>query len=809
MTGDGRAIDVDRLRATVADRYRVDREIGRGGMATVFLAGDLRHGRRVALKVLNPDVAASLGRDRFHREIEMAAGLQHPHILPLFSSDEIDGFLFYVMPYVDGESLGQRLAREKQLGLEETTSIVRQVAEALGYAHRKGVIHRDVKPDNILLSPNAAMLADFGIARAVTEAGGETLTRTGTIVGSPAYMSPEQAAGDEEPDARSDIYSLGCVAFECLTGEPPFSARTSRGILLRHIAEPAPRVSSFRRTMPEPVSDVVARALAKLPADRFETPEAFADALEASSYGAAEARFTNPISQAIDEIPRPVRRGAGALATLALTAYVVSLLGVFGGDGGPGGTAAQTDGAPLRMAVLPFENRIDDPTARYAPSLEGLHREMMSTLRQLDGFEVMSERSAEVMAGMVLREAADRNDIDLYVNAWSSLLADSLIVTLQLLDGPTEEQLWRQNYGIPADSSMLLAEFAEPIIQAIADERSIPLTRDDRIRLTAHERPDPAAVLLTQEAWYLGGDAMASRLERALPLLHEAIAIDPDYAQAWSALSTAYSSAPYTIGMSMPRAADSVRWAANRALDLDPQLGEPHANLGWMLFAADAEPEAALAEMKAGYELSPRQEKVVHDYGFGLALLGRYDEALEVVQQELRRDPYSYRLVNLEGKIHLMAGRIDQALSRFDDVLRLSPNFWNTVPIVALTYSLQGRHDEALETVRNLIDQHGEGWRENLAWTYAKAGEHEAARQIADEIRARIDDGGHGSEAYLASIYAMLDEWEIAFELLERAIETYDGSNVMLYAWPAYDPLREDPRFDDVLGRLGFPVDEG
>jgi len=282
---------LDSLREAVADRYAVERELGRGGMATVFLAEDLKHHRPVAIKVLHADLTAALGAERFLREIEIAARLQHPHILPLYDSGAATGFLYYVMPYVEGESLRDRLTREKQLPQDDALRIATEVAGALAYAHSRGVVHRDIKPENIMLSGGTAVVADFGIARAVSAAGaGRHLTETGTIIGTPAYMSPEQATGSEEIDGRSDQYSLACVVYEMLVGEPPFTGPTAQAVLARQSLDMVSPPSIVRSTIPDAVEAAILRALAKLPADRYPTTALFAEALNTRSAATGAVR---------------------------------------------------------------------------------------------------------------------------------------------------------------------------------------------------------------------------------------------------------------------------------------------------------------------------------------------------------------------------------------------------------------------------------------------------------------------------------------------------------------------------------------
>jgi Tol biopolymer transport system component len=303
-----------RIVDALASSYRVTRELGRGAMATVYLAEDLKHRREVAVKVLLPEVASALGPDRFLREIEIAAGLSHPHILPLHDSGEVDGFLFYVMPYVEGESLRERLDREKQLPVDEAVRLGREVADALSYAHSRGVVHRDIKPENILMQSGHAAVADFGIARAVTAAGGDRLTRTGVTVGTPTYMSPEQAAG-EELDGRSDLYALGCVVYEMLAGTPPFTGASVQSLASQHLTvEPRP-VTSFRPAVPAGVAAALQRALAKSPADRFNPVGQFAEALTPAAGVAGKDVGSGST--------RAVWWGAAAIAAIAVTLVVL------------------------------------------------------------------------------------------------------------------------------------------------------------------------------------------------------------------------------------------------------------------------------------------------------------------------------------------------------------------------------------------------------------------------------------------------------------------------------------------------------
>ncbi|MGD2122958.1 MAG: serine/threonine-protein kinase [Gemmatimonadota bacterium] len=338
----------DRLKAALADRYRIEREIGRGGMATVFLARDLRHERQVAVKVLDPELAQGLGADRFLREIRTAANLTHPHILPVFDSGEAHGFLFYVMPYVKGESLRFRLDREGQLPVEEAVQITQEIADALAYAHEEGVIHRDVKPANIMLEAGHAVLADFGVARAVAEAKDERITRTGTSLGTPAYMSPEQATGERDLDGRSDQYALGCVFYEMLAGHPPFAGARAEAVVRQHLTVDPPPVTQVRTAVPTLVAGALTRALAKSPADRYRS---------ASEFGAALGQAAMAAPTGV--VPRS-RKPLLRLGTVApfLVAVAALILIIWAGFRSSGTRPVPEDSS--RVVVLPYDNQTGD-----------------------------------------------------------------------------------------------------------------------------------------------------------------------------------------------------------------------------------------------------------------------------------------------------------------------------------------------------------------------------------------------------------------------------------------------------------------
>jgi serine/threonine-protein kinase len=423
-----------RLKSAVADRYTIDRELGRGGMATVYLAEDLKHHRHVAVKVLDPELARALGAERFLREVEVTANLNHPHILPLHDSGEADGFLFYVMPYVEGETLRERMNREGQLPLDDALQITKEVATALSYAHSHDVIHRDIKPENVLLSAGEAVVADFGIARAITEAGGEHLTETGLSIGTPIYMSPEQASGAKPVTGQADLYSLACVLYEMLTEEPPYTGPTAQAIVAKKLSEPAPRVSVVRDKVPPAVEAALDRALSRTPADRYATVQQFAEALSA------------------------------------------------------GTTVPETE--TQAIVVLPFENLSPDPDNEYF--VDGLTEELITDLSQVSSLRVVSRTSAMMFKGArkSIPSIAREMGVQYALEGTVRKAGTSLRITAQLIDTSCDAHLWAGKFSGTLDD---VFDIQETVSREIVDALKVKLTPEEDRRMAARPIDSVAA----------------------------------------------------------------------------------------------------------------------------------------------------------------------------------------------------------------------------------------------------------------------------------------------------------------------------
>ena len=549
---------LERLTVALADRYRIESEIGAGGMAHVYRAHDLKHGRAVALKVLRPELAYAVGSDRFIREISTTANLRHPNILPLYDSGEAGGALYYVMPLIDGETLRARIAREGRLSVDDALRITREVADALEYAHELGIAHRDIKPENILLERGHAIVADFGIARAVAATGNDRLTDTGIAVGTPLYMSPEQAAGDANIDGRSDLYSLGCVLYEMLTGKPPFTGASSVAITKQHLVADAPAVTIARPDVPASVSGAIRHVLSKDPSERPYPASRFIDAL--SSPQSAERDYARVTSR------QQISRRTYSVG-IGLTLLVVAALGWFIFK--PGTSRAVTID---RIAVLPMENQTGDSAQGFFA--DGMTREVIGVLTDA-GIHVLGYRAVAPYRNSKLSvgEIAKELGVDAIISGAVLRAGDVVSMSAELINARTNENLWSHGFERPAtDVVTLQRNIAAEIARGIRAR----LTPDQQQRLAATRSVNPRAYaqyLLAQEAAAL---RTADGFKRSVAYLRRSLAIDSTYAPAWATLAITgtyaliYQTAPrdsaYTLSMQ----------SANKAIALDDTYGDAY-----------------------------------------------------------------------------------------------------------------------------------------------------------------------------------------------------------------------------------------
>jgi eukaryotic-like serine/threonine-protein kinase len=776
-----------RLQSALAGRYDIERELGRGGMATVWLARDLKHPRRVAVKVLRPELAAVLGPERFLQEIEIAARLTHPNILPLFDSGEAADLLYYVMPYVEGESLRDRLERERNLDIPQAIQILGDVAAALGYAHRHGVIHRDIKPENILLGGEQAVVADFGIARAIDAAGAERLTATGLAVGTPAYMSPEQAGADRSLDARTDIYSLGCVAYEMLGGVPPFLGPSAQAVMARHAADPAPALRTLRPTVPEGVERAIERALAKVPADRFATVEDFAAACAGASTAeaiAAERRRVGRLRR------RPVALLAGLLSILALVAAVAWWQGWR-----PWAATIR------RFAILPFENPTADTAHQYF--LEGLHDALISDvagagLGVIARTSVAQYRHTDKPVRVIARELG----VDAVVETSLLRTADSVRMLTSLVDGHTEQVLWTHDYEVSLGEVPALSR---AVAQGIAGA----------IRPASRGAPSPVRVTRTVDPQaydlYLQGESYLHRpsrreLEMSREYFEHAIARDSTYAPAWAGLSATWAIGRQRGYYSPAQATPPSQQAAYKALALDSTLAEPHYVLAEVKVYGEWDWDGADREFRRAIALRPDYAEAHAFYAHLLCILHRPKEAVAQMDRARQLDPLDPLLAWIEGAVFTLLGRYDDATARYRAALARAPG--NPAALWLLWVALQnaGRSGEAYPVALQAAQARGDsGLAAALEGGHQGGGYTGAMRSAADYLAARARTS-YIPAWDIAIWYAAAGERDQAMDRLEEAYRAHDPTMPYLGVHPSFNSLHADPRFQTLLRRMRLPA---
>jgi serine/threonine-protein kinase len=816
---------ITRLNAALEGRYRVEGELGEGGMAAVYLADDLKHERKVALKVLKPELAAVVGEERFMAEIKTTANLQHPHILPLFDSGAADGFLFYAMPYVEGESLRDRLAREGRLPMDDAVHLASSVAEALKAAHDKGVVHRDIKPSNILVSQGQPLVADFGIALVLNAAGGDRLTRAGASMGTLDYMSPEQATGD---DSAATLY-------EMLAGEPPHSARTPQAVLAKRLTEPAPSVRVLRRSVSEAVDEAIRAALAPVPADRTSSMDDFRRALELSPVMATRVAGTSTTSRSWYTRP-----GAWLAAVLGGAVTLGGLLAVNSAmpDAEPTATAHAT--ALRRIAVLPLDNHSPQDQAAYIAS--GLTDQIAGQLGMIAALQVISTTAVERLrvAGRSMDEIADELELGSVVEGSVTQSGDVLRVSVRLVSVENGDQLWSGEYdGAVGD----VFEVQRDVAVSVATALNARLSEDVSRRLADLPTEDVAAYTLFERARQLDG-TRPDQIELATRLLQDAIALDSTFADAYAELATLQRQAVLTGGGG-GAALTLGESLARTAVRLAPDAPEGHSALGGVLHLAGRWSEARLAFLRA-LELSPSHPGATAGIGITLLGLGRLDEALYWGERAYRLDPtdprnhvsVAFSLVWFEAEPHsemwltnaldrfpgdgnltwlvvardLLRGDDEAAATRSAEmigsapqilILRLFQHYLRDPDVLPALEGFNASGPEARTmgasglTVRTLLGYH-----------LLENGERGRAAALFEEsVDFNLGVIERGSESWgaaydLAAIAGVGGDVDGAFTWLERAYDMGLRTSWFLDREPMFDAIRGDSRYRGLAVRM-------
>jgi serine/threonine protein kinase/Flp pilus assembly protein TadD len=675
----------------LGDRYTIESEIGRGGMACVYLARDSRHDRSVAVKVLNRDVAAALGTDRFLQEIKTAASLTHPHIVAVHDSGEVDGVLFYVMPHIAGETLRERLTRVKRMPVDEVAGLARQLAGALDFAHRHGVVHRDIKPENVILYEGEALILDFGIAKAISAAGGDNLTRTGIAIGTPAYLSPEQASGESQLDGKSDQYSLACVVYEMISGHPPFIASTPQQVIAKRFTD---KPASLTKTpnVPEALWEVVLRAMSLNPADRYSTAGDFAQALE-------------------DSLPED-------------------------------STGVARDSGRKSIAVLPFTNMSADPENEYFT--EGIAEEILNALMKVSALDVASRTSAFAFKGSKddISEVGRKLKVQTVLEGSVRKAGNRLRISAQLMNVATGFHLWSERYDREMEDVFAIQdEIATSIVNAL----KVVLSKNEEAAI----KKIPTQSVRAYEYYLRGRQLFHQRrpetLDAAEDMYRRAIALDPDYAVAYAGLADC-SSFRFFEHAGGDEALAQAESASRRALKLDPDLAEAHASRGLTLAYQRRFDEAA-QEFERAMELDPTLYEAPWYYGRALQGEGKLERAVALYEHaaELRVD--DYQALSHAATVYAGLGRREDALNASQRALRamesalsLNPGDSRALYLGAIVLEQLGEHQRADEWARRAVqtDPKHPLMLYNVACFHAVAGRPEIA---LDHLERSIEMG--------------------------------------------------------------------
>jgi eukaryotic-like serine/threonine-protein kinase len=774
---------INRLSKAVASRYKIERQLGAGAMAVVALAHDLRHHRRVAIKILRPELSSLMGPERFLREIDIAASLMHPHILPLHDSGEADGLLYYVMPYVEGESLRGRLDRERRLPLDDALQIGREVADALGYAHHRGFIHRDIKPENILLGGGHALVADFGIARALDSVGAQLSTK-GLGTGTPAYMSPEQVTGENPVDERTDIYALGCVLHEMLSGEPPFIGVTPEEILAHRLGHSPRRLSSVRKDIVPELDLTIGKALARNPSDRFRKASELGEALSASEPNRLPARSTR----------YRLKRWAAVTVPAAVTVAVLALL--LADDVDLGARTATVSETTSSVAVLPIDNLSGDPTKAYLA--DGLTAELIDKLFRLEGLRIPS-------SGTVARYRGGRLDpvqvgrelgVNAVVTGSVSQVSGKPRVALQLVNAADGFVRWSGVYDqgdptVEADIASVLAESLRVQLRLTGIVQTRSSTRDT------------AAYRLYLQGRHLVNQVGRESVREGLGALEQAIARDSGFADAWAALPVAYGLLGQLGGLTPAESQLLQRRAVERAISLDSLSGEAYSARAHVRVQYEWDYPGADRDYRRALQLTPGSALNHMRYSQFLGVVGLDDSSLAVMRRGLALDPTASWLIANHSYALLKVGRAREALAEAERALRVDSTQWVAYHLRAWAYKQLGQPDRTLADLKQALQIVGD----TVPFLLGPIGEQLALlghRAEAETVLARLERLDAAEDAWISRVRLALGDRTGALDALERSARNREGWLSEMLASGNVDALRGEPRYEAVLRRVGI-----
>ncbi len=734
----------------LGERYDIERVLGRGGMAVVHLAEERKHRRKVAIKILKEDVGASVGAERFLREIGIAARLSHPHIVPLIDSGESHGILYYVSPFITGGSLKERLERDRTLSIEETIRIAVEVGAALDYAHRNGFVHRDVKPANILFADGHALLADFGIAHVCTDPRNDPLTEGGIALGTPQYMSPEQATGSGDIGTAADIYALGCVVYEMLAGNPPIQGPTALATMARHVTEKPKPLRLVRPETPPHVEHAVARALAKLPEQRFSSASEFTAALQAPPSDAA-------------------RRGS---------------------------TVSRS------VAVLPFVNASPDPDNEYLS--DGITDELIDAFAKVEGLRVASRTSVFALKGKPqdVRAIGALLDVSEVLEGTLRRSGDNLRISAQLTSTATGALIWSHRYDRQLDDVFAIQdEIARTIVDTLRATSFSEMAEPSVNRGTDDVRAY-SLYLRGRHAWK---KRTPEGVAEGIRFFEQAIEADPGYALPYTGLADSFALSLDYRNVEVHEGFGRAKFYARKALELNEEVAEAHATLAWSLFIYDWDWAKAGSEFRRSIELDPRYPTSHQWYAFLLASQGRFDEALIEGHTAQELDSGSVSIRRSLGYVYFYARRFDRAKYHLMRAIEMNPDAEESYRVLGLILAYAGDFEEAERVLREGLElpRAATYTAVTLALTMSLAGKPELAETTLETLKAK-HASDYVSPVEFATLYIALGDTQQAIDWAEKAYAERRGWMAYVNVHPVLDSLRTEPRFRTLVQKMGL-----
>ena len=776
---------LEQLQESLGSAYTIARELGGGGMSRVFLATENRFNRKVVVKVLSPELAASVSAERFEREIQLAAQLQQANIVPLLATGDTNGLPYFTMPFVEGESLRARIAAEGPFSITECTSILRDVARALNYAHSVGVVHRDIKPDNVLLSHGTAVVTDFGIAKALSDsrssAGGSSLTQTGTSLGSPAYMAPEQVAGDPNVDHRADLYALGCMGYELLAGEPPFTADAPQRVFAAHLTQTPRPIASVRADVPRALARVIMQCLEKNPADRPPSAAEVLTTLESVSTS-GEAATPERVSM------EGRGRQTAIIGVIILLALAATFLKIY--------PRPDNSVENRSVAVLPLANLSGDKANDYFG--EGLAEEITGALAKA-GLHVVGRSSAFALSakGMSTAEIAHQLHVTNVLQGSVQRSGEQVRISVSLVSTPDEAVLWTERY----DRSLKdVFAVQDEIARSVANELKVKLTGE---RLTRVDTQDPEAHTAYLQGLYLWNRRNAAGLRKAISLFADAVRRDPSYAQAYGGMAMAYVVMPAYDDINSDEMLDRAREAGNRALAIDS--GNVLA-LTALAYTDALQYKNASAETLFARAIAADSSFATAHFWRSLLFLQqqRNNEALAEILKARTLEPASLVINTGVTQVLYDMRRYDEAEKSGRGVLALDSTFQLGIIDLAKVLVEKGKANDAVSMLSPIVELPGLSYLEKagaMAYALARAGRGGEAKLLlakAESSRA----SGQAQRGMMAAALDAVGEREKAIGVLRAAIDDHDLWLAHYFTAAPYDGLRKDPRVRDLFARV-------